>query len=123
MKKLKVLTVDRANGDGYWIAGLFDSDEELFKYIELHFFDESDYEIEEVAYQLDLRCLANGEYAYKVIVANPTTFIIDQILAPETYNGPLVDDNPKYPLTLILAAKNASDLKGKCLEMMATLAR
>lgn len=123
MKKLKVLTVDRENGDGFWVAGLFDTDEELLKYIDLHFFDESDYEVEEVSYQLDLRCLANGEYVYKVIVANPTTFIIDQIIAPETYNGPAVEDDPKNPLTLILSAKNASDLKGKCLEMMATLTR
>ena len=121
MKKLKILTVDRKGDDGYWVAGVFETDEEIAKHIELFFFEDTSFEIEEIDYEKEIKCLANGEYAYQVIVVNSETFVIEQILAPEDYTGQHINDHPKQPLRIILAAKNAADVKQKCLKIMAEL--
>ena len=38
--KLKILTVERKNDDGYWIAGVFNTDEEVNEYIKLYLFED-----------------------------------------------------------------------------------
>ncbi len=118
-KKLKILTVDRKNDDGYWIAGIFDTDEEIEKYVDLYLFDDVNFEVEEFDYPQEAKCLANGEYVYQVLVVNQVTFVIEQILAPENFSGIYIDDNPKLPLRIFLSAKNAADVKQKCLKIMA----
>jgi len=117
-RKLKVLTVDRKNDDGYWIAGIFNTDEEIAKYIELYLFEDAVFEVQEFDYPQEIKPLENGEYAYQVVVINPETFIIEQILAPENFNGLYLDENPKLPLRIFLSAKNAADVKQKCLKIM-----
>lgn len=116
--KLKILTVDRENDDGYWIAGVFNTDEEIAKYMELYLFDDATVEVQEVDYPNEIVPLANGEYAYQVLVVNPKKFVIEHILSPENFQGNSIDDQPKSPLRLFLSAKNAAELKEKCLKMM-----
>lgn len=117
-KKLKILTVDRKNDDGYWIAGVFNTDEEIAKYIELYLFDDAVVEVQEFDPPTKVEALENGEYAYQVLVVNPEKFIIEQILTPEHFNGFYIDDQPKFPLRIFLSAKNAAEVEQKCLEIM-----
>lgn len=119
MKKLKILTVDRKNDDGYWIAGIFNTDEEIAKYIDLYLFDDAVVEIQEFEYPHEAKPLANGEYAYQVVVVNSETFVIEQILAPENFSGFHIDETPKLPLRIFISAKNAAEVKQKCLKIMA----
>ena len=119
MKKLKILTVDRKNDDGYWVAGVFNTDEEIAKYIELYLFDDAVVEVQEFDYPQGAKPLANGEYAYQVVVVNSDTFVIEHILAPENFNGLYIDENPKSPLRIFISAKNAADVQKKCLKIMA----
>lgn len=118
-QKLKILTVDRKNDDGYWIAGVFDTDEEIAKYIELYLFDDAVVEVQEFDYPNKVTPLKNGEYAYQVVMVNPEKFVIEQILAPETYSGPYIDESPKSPLRIFLSAKNAVEVEQKCLKIIA----
>lgn len=118
MKKLKILTVDRKNDDGYWIAGVFNTDEEIAKYIELYLFEDAVVEVQEFDYPNEVKPLANGEYVYQVVVVNSETFVIEHILAPENFNGLYIDENPKSPLRIFISAKNAEDVKQKSLEIM-----
>ncbi|MEJ5996387.1 hypothetical protein WG904_18305 [Pedobacter sp. Du54] len=118
-EKLKILTVDRKNDDGYWIAGVFKNDEEIAKYIELYLFDDAVTEIQEFDFPNEVRALENGEYAYQVVMVNPHKFVIEHILAPEKFNGFYIDDNPKQPLRIYLSAKNAAEVEQKCLKIMA----
>jgi len=118
-EKLKILTVDRKNDDGYWIAGIFESDEEIAKYIELYLFDDAVTEVQEFDYPTQVKPLKNGEYAYQVVMVNPEKFVIEQILAPEQFKGFYIDDNPKSPIRFYLSAKNAGDVEQKCLKIMA----
>ena len=117
-RKLKILTVGRKDDDGYWIAGVFNTDEEVNKYIELYLFDDAVTEVQDFDYPTDIKSLPSGEYAYQVVVVNPEKFVIEQILAPEDFSGFLIDDNPKFPLRIFLSAKNAEDAKQKCLKIM-----
>ena len=116
--KLKILTVDRKNDDGYWIAGVFNTDEEIAKYIALYLFDDVAVEVQEVDYPNETFPLENGEYAYQVLVVNPKRFVIEHILSPENFQRAYIEDQPKSPLRLFLSARNASELKQKCLKMM-----
>ena len=118
-EKLKILTVDRKNDDGYWIAGLFKSDEEIAKYIELYLFDDAVFEVQEFDYPTQVKPLENGEYAYQVVMVNPEKFVIEKILAPEQFNGLQIDEHPKRPTRIYLSAKNAADVAEKCLKIMA----
>lgn len=118
-RKLKILTVDRPHDDGYWIAGVFDTDEEIQKYIELYLFDDPVVSIEEVDYPKDVKSLPNGEYAYQVLVANPENFIVEAILPPESFTGFRVVSEAKSPTRIFISAKNAAELKAKCLTIMA----
>ncbi|MBC7615090.1 MAG: hypothetical protein H7202_03390 [Pedobacter sp.] len=118
-RKLKILTVERKNDDGYWIAGVFNTDEEVNKYIKLYLFEDAVTEVQDLDYPNEVKSLPNGEYAYQVVVVNPEKFVIEQILAPEDFSGLLIDDNPKLPLRIFLSAKNAEDVKRKCLKIMA----
>ncbi|MGF1925041.1 MAG: hypothetical protein ACQUHE_12750, partial [Bacteroidia bacterium] len=118
-RKLKILTVDRSKDDGYWIAGVFDTDEEIQKYIELYLFDDPVVSVEEVDYPNEIRPLPNGEYAYQVLVANPENFIVEAILPPERFTGFRVVSDAKSPTRIFIAAKNAAELKTKCLSIMA----
>ena len=118
-KKLKILTVDRKTDNSYWIAGIFDTDEEIDKYVELFLFDDAVFEVQEFEHPISIDCLPNGEYAYQVLVVNPTEFIIEHILAPHHFNGFHIDENPKMPIRIFISAKNAADVKQKCLKIMA----
>lgn len=119
-KKLQILTVDRKNGDGYWIAGIFQSDEEISKYIDLYLFDDDEFEVEEVDFPREIKSLENGEYAYQVLVVNDDAFVIEKILVPEEFTGFRIENDPKSPVRIILSAKNAADVQLKCLKIMAT---
>lgn len=118
-QKLKVLTVDRKNDDGYWIAGIFKTSEEIAKYIELYLFDDVDVEVQEFEYPHEDKALENGDYAYQVVVVNPKKFVIEQILAPENFKGVYLEEDPKSPLRIYLIAKNAAEVEKKCLKIMA----
>lgn len=117
-RKLKILTVDRKNDDGYWIAGVFDTDEEIANYISLYLIDDNNVEVQEVDYPQVVSSLPNGEYAYQLLVVNPTKFVVEHILAPEHFTGFRVDQEPKSPTRIFLSAKNAMEVKQKCLEIM-----
>ncbi|MES2653289.1 MAG: hypothetical protein V4663_16230 [Bacteroidota bacterium] len=118
-RRLKILTVDRKNDDGYWIAGIFNTDEEVAKYMELYLFDDAVVEVQEFDYPAEVSSLPNGEYAYQVLVVNPENFVIEQILSPENFTGFRIDDQEKLPLRLFLSARNAAEVKQKCLKIMA----
>ena len=118
-RKLKILTVERKNDDGYWIAGVFNTDEEVNKYIKLYLFKDAVTEVQDFDYPNEVNSLPNGEYAYQVVVVNPEKFVIEQILAPKDFSGFLIDDDPKLPLRIFLSAKDAEDVKQKCLKIMA----
>ncbi len=118
-QKLKILTVDRKNDDGYWIAGVFNTSEDIAKYIELNLFDDAVVEVQEFEYPREDRALENGEYAYQIVVVNPEKFVIEQIIAPENFKGFYVEENPKSPLRIYLSAKNAAEVEKKCLKIMA----
>ena len=118
-QKLKILTVDRKNDDGFWIAGAFDNDEEILKYINLYLLDDAVTEVQEFDYPNEVKALENGEYAYQVVVINPEKFIIEQILAPENFKGFYVEEKLKSPLRIYLSAKNSKDVEQKCLKIMA----
>ena len=118
-RKLKILTVGRKNDDGYWIAGVFNTDEEVNKYIKLYLFEDAVTEVQDFDYPNEVNSLPNGEYAYQVVVVNPEKFVIEQILAPEDFSGFLIDDDPKLPLRIFISAKDAEDVKQKCLKIMA----
>lgn len=118
-RKLKILTVGRKNDDGYWIAGVFNTDEEVNKYIKLYLFEDAVTEVQDFDYPNEVNSLPNGEYAYQVVVVNPEKFVIEQILAPKDFSGFLIDDDPKLPLRIFLSAKDAEDVKQKCLKIMA----
>ena len=117
-KKLKVLTVDRKNNDGYWIAGVFDTDVEVAQYIERYLFDDAVFEVQEYDYPLEVTPLANGEYAYQILVVNPETFVIENILAPNSFKGVQVEESEKTPTRIYLSAKNAEDVRQQCLKIM-----
>ena len=118
-EKLKILTVDRKNDDGYWIAGIFNNDEEIAKYVELYLFDDAVIEVQEFDYPTKVEPLENGEYAYQVVMVNPEKFVIEKILAPEQFNGLQIDEHPKRPTRIYLSAKNAADVAKKCLKIIA----
>ncbi len=118
-QKLKILTVDRKGDDGYWVAGAFNSDEEVAKYIDLYLFADAVVEVQEFDYPNEPKALDNGEYAYQVVMVNPEKFVIEQILAPEDYKGLMIEERVKSPLRIYLAAKNAAEVEQKCLKIMA----
>jgi len=118
-KKLKVLTVDRKNNDGYWIAGIFGTDAEVANYIDLYLFDDAVVEVQEFDYPQTISPLANGEYVYQVLVVNPETFVIEHILHPENFDGLHMEENSKSPSRIFLSARNAEDVKQQCLKIMA----
>ncbi|RZK26326.1 MAG: hypothetical protein EOO43_03175 [Flavobacterium sp.] len=118
-EKLKILTVDRKNDDGYWIAGAFRSDEEIAKYIELYLSEDAVVSVQEFDFPIEPTSLENGVYAYQVVMVNPEKFVIEQILAPEEFKGVYIEDHPKSALRIYLSAKNAADVEQKCLKIMA----
>jgi len=118
-KKLQILTVDRKNGDGYWIAGIFENEEAVSKYIDLYLFEDDEFEVETFDFPQEVKSLDNNEYAYQVLVINTTTFAIERILDPKDFNGFHIENDPKMPLRIILSAKNAADARAKCLQIMA----
>lgn len=118
-QKLKILTVDRKNDDGYWIAGVFNTDEEIAKYIELYLFEDAVVEVQEFDFPNEVKALENGEYVYQVVMVNPEKFVIEHILSPENFKGLYIDDNPKLPLRIYLSAKNAAEVEQKCLKIIA----
>ncbi|SFH45678.1 hypothetical protein [Pedobacter insulae] len=117
-KKLQILTVDRKNGDGYWIAGIFENEEAVSKYIDLYLFEDDDFEVETFDFPNEVKSLDNQEYAYQVLAINNTTFAIERILDPEDFRGLTIENDPKSPLRITLSAKNAADAQAKCLQIM-----
>lgn len=117
-QKLKILTVDRKNDDGYWIAGVFTCDEEIAKYLSLYLDEDAVVEVQEFDYPNEPKALESGEYAYQMAMVNPQKFVIERILAPADYKGPFIEELPKSPLRIYISAKNATEAHKKCLKIM-----
>lgn len=119
-KKLKALWISLKDDPEYRMAGIFDSEEEIAKYTALFLFEDDNFMVKD--YELPhatIRPLENGEYIYQIRVIHPRAFVIERILAPETFYGCYIDDYPALPLRIILSAKDANDARQKCLRIMA----
>jgi|GEM_PF-2193878 len=119
-KKLKALWIKLKDDPEYRMAGIFDSEEEIAKYRALFLFEDDHFLIKD--YKLTgsaIQPLENGEYVYQIRVVHPCAFVIERILAPETFYGCYIDDYPALPLRIILSAKDAKDVRQKCLHIMA----
>ncbi|RZK41401.1 MAG: hypothetical protein EOO90_11430 [Pedobacter sp.] len=117
-RKLKILTVDRKNDDGYWIAGIFQTEEEIAEYVKLHLFEDQAFEVLHANLSPEFKTMENGEYAYQVLVVNSKNFVVEKILPPENFRGLYIDDFEKLPLRIFISAKDAKDLKQKCIKIM-----
>lgn len=115
---LKILTVERPNNDGFYIAGVFQSEAEVSRYIDLYLTGEEDYEVINQQKQTSIIPTINGEYVYQMLVASPSRFFIEKILDPEEYEAPCFLVSEKEPLRILLAARNGADAAKKCRQLM-----